>query len=313
MQSAAVPQLSPLFFGMPYAMTPRFVRVRPGVASFAETPYRDWVLGSAAADMIATGGGDDLAVGGAGNDVIDGGSGTNTALFLGRRHDFAISRSRSAVVVTDTTGDEGSDTLSNIQFLQFADERVSVNEGLPPPTVIVTLDPPDVSGQSVSLRWRALGGIVAEHILEAGTSSGLRDLYITSLGASTSISALAPPGKYFVRIRVRTTSGPEVLSNEVSFSIGITTGCNAAPPAPAITAAVVVNNVATLAWAAVPGATSYVVQAGTASGASDLFDGNVGANVIVSADVSAGFRAYVRVLAANACGISAPSAERLLQ
>jgi hypothetical protein len=70
----------------------------------------------------------------------------------------------------------------------------------------------------------------------------------------------------------------------------------------------------TLSWTASPfGAapTSYIVEAGTSPGASNVFNGNVGAGTTLTAAVGAGTY-YVRVRAANDAGTSAPSNELTL-
>jgi hypothetical protein len=63
-------------------------------------------------------GGDDALVGGAGNDLIDGGLGTDTAVYSGNRSAYTISVSGG---VTTVSGPDGTDTLSNVERLQFAD------------------------------------------------------------------------------------------------------------------------------------------------------------------------------------------------
>jgi hypothetical protein len=68
-----------------------------------------------------------------------------------------------------------------------------------------------------------------------------------------------------------------------------------------------------VSWKAVTGATSYVVQAGSTSGSSNLFNEDVGPYSAVSTTVPAGFRAYVRVIAVNACGRSAASPETIIR
>ena len=77
--------------------------------------------------------------------------------------------------------------------------------------------------------------------------------------------------------------------------------------------ATVAGVTASASWPPVGGATSYLVAAGSSPGLSDIFYGNVGNAGAVSAGVSPGFRAYVRVMAVNACGQSAASAEVFMQ
>ena len=70
------------------------------------------------------------------------------------------------------------------------------------------------------------------------------------------------------------------------------------------------NPMARSANETVTGATSYIVQAGSQPGGSDVFNGNVGNTTAVSAPgLPSSFRAFVRVLAVNACGVSTASPE----
>ncbi|HYU79623.1 MAG TPA: hypothetical protein VEK56_11600, partial [Vicinamibacterales bacterium] len=168
---------------------------------------------------------------------------------------------------------------------------------------------------SVTLSWTSVGVQDAvEYVLEAGSASGLSDLYNASVGSSTSLSASIGTGTYYVRVRARRVGGAATApSNEISFSVGATgAGCAAAPAAPSDLSGSVAGDLATLAWSPSTGASSYLVQAGSAPGLSDVFYGNVGGAASVDGQVSAGFSAYVRVIAVNACGQSAASTELLL-
>ena len=72
--------------------------------------------------------GDDTLGGGAGADTIDGGTGSDTASFSGSKADYTISESGGTVTVTDdksSDGDDGTDTLTNIQTLYFEAENQS--------------------------------------------------------------------------------------------------------------------------------------------------------------------------------------------
>jgi hypothetical protein len=84
----------------------------------------------------------------------------------------------------------------------------------------------------------------------------------------------------------------------------------AAPAAPTgVTFSVTVRpRVVTLQWQASPGANNYIVEAGSAPGASNFFSGAVGSGLSISAAVPPG-RYYVRVRAQNAAGVSEPSTE----
>jgi hypothetical protein len=67
----------------------------------------------------------------------------------------------------------------------------------------------------------------------------------------------------------------------------------------------------TLAWEASSGALDYILEAGRLPGASDLFNGSVGETTTLTVTVAAG-RYYVRVRARNAAGVSAPTADVII-
>ena len=191
--------------------------------------------------------------------------------------------------------------------------KIVVGPGGGGPAGAVLLQPPLVSGSAVTLHWIATAPVL-DYVIEAGSSSGLSDLYNASVGVVTSLTASVPQGTYFVRVRARTSAGTFV-SNEVSFTTGAGGGgsCQAAPAAPSGINGGVLAGIARVSWNTVPGATTYVVEAGSNSGTSSLFSGDVGSTLSVSAAVGSGFRAYVRVFAVNACGRSSPSPEIVVQ
>jgi hypothetical protein len=181
----------------------------------------------------------------------------------------------------------------------------------------VVLQPALVGGGMVTLSWSPVGGLTAsEYLLEAGTAPGLSNLYNASVGAVTALSAQVGNGTYFVRVRGRGLDGAITApSNEISFLVGAAgqATCSAPPTPPVGLAGSIAGTQASVQWTAGQGATSYLVQAGSAPGLSDVYYGNVGAVVSVSAEVQPGFSAYVRVVAVNGCGQSAPSTEIFMQ
>ncbi|WP_281287258.1 calcium-binding protein, partial [Blastochloris sulfoviridis] len=78
--------------------------------------------------------GNDVLEGGAGTDDLDGGGGTDTAVFSGNLADYAIGFTTSGVVtIADTvSGRDGLDTLTDIEFLQFADGTIPIPVDAPP-------------------------------------------------------------------------------------------------------------------------------------------------------------------------------------
>jgi hypothetical protein len=117
---------------------------------------------------------------------------------------------------------------------------------------------------------------------------------------------------YYVRVRAVNEDGAGDSSNEAVVVVPGGIGTCAAPPnPPANVQSSVVGNLVTLVWAASAGgcaATSYIVQAGTAQGLSNVAVANVGgATTLQAAAPPATY--YVRVIAINAFGASAPSNE----
>lgn len=86
-------------------------------------------------EMAVGGGGDDEITGNylanqfqghGGDDTIDGGDGDDLVIYANKMSDYTISTSGGTTTVTHkNNGADGSDTLTNIEFMQFAPERTS--------------------------------------------------------------------------------------------------------------------------------------------------------------------------------------------
>ncbi|HEY0600924.1 M10 family metallopeptidase C-terminal domain-containing protein [Brevundimonas sp.] len=85
---------------------------------YAGSANADTITGTAFNDQIESAASDDTITGGTGADSIDGGTGTDTAVFSGNRSAYTIDVNGG---VTTVTGPDGSDTLVNVERLQFAD------------------------------------------------------------------------------------------------------------------------------------------------------------------------------------------------
>jgi Ca2+-binding RTX toxin-like protein len=85
------------------------------------------VVGSDHDDVITGGDGNDTLTGGLGNDTLDGGAGTDTAVFAGDFGSYDIDSASGTDVIV--TGPDGTDTLRNIELLQFDDETFAVIHG----------------------------------------------------------------------------------------------------------------------------------------------------------------------------------------
>ncbi len=79
----------------------------------------DNLSGGKGNDLIYGGLGDDVLEGGSGNDTLNGGSGSDVAVYSGSYANYTISGT-TTLTVTDNAGTDGTDTLSNVEKLQFA-------------------------------------------------------------------------------------------------------------------------------------------------------------------------------------------------
>jgi hypothetical protein len=75
------------------------------------------------------------------------------------------------------------------------------------------------SGNFVVLSWAAALD-ASDYVIEVGSAPGLSNLLVLPLGAGTSISTLAPPGRYHARMRARNGCGLGPATNEIVVVIG---------------------------------------------------------------------------------------------
>ena len=62
----------------------------------------------------------------AGNDTINGGGGIDTAAYSGSRSNYTITKTATGYTVKDATSADGTDTLTNVEQLQFVDYTVNL-------------------------------------------------------------------------------------------------------------------------------------------------------------------------------------------
>ncbi|MFZ2220821.1 MAG: Ig-like domain-containing protein [Rhodoferax sp.] len=109
-----------------YTLTARSVSSGFGIVG---TDGPDSLTGTDASDQLFGLGGNDVLKGGRGNDMIDGGTGTDTAVFSGNLSSYTLSKTGSSYTVRDNTGtaySDGTDTLTNIERLQYADKTINL-------------------------------------------------------------------------------------------------------------------------------------------------------------------------------------------
>jgi hypothetical protein len=115
--------------------------VLPGGVGAGGVPLSGSVAG--AITYIGSGG-DDLLTGTAANEVLRGGGGTDslnglagddTALYLYDRTEYHVGHSAGNITVYDKLGDEGTDTLVNMEHLSFSDMTVNLGIGVASRTI----------------------------------------------------------------------------------------------------------------------------------------------------------------------------------
>jgi glucose/arabinose dehydrogenase len=221
--------------------------------------------------------------------------------------------------VMDHTQELGSPSLiatfgrgldGELYFTRFAGGRifkiVADTPVLPAPPERFTAR---VDGRAVSLEWQPsiIGGPVLGYQLEVGSTSGLTDLLVTHTLSSALVVPEVPSGVYFVRVRASNSSG----LGEPSAERVIRVGCDGVARIPSgLAGRVTPGGFVALSWSPLDEATSYVVEAGSATGLADLAVIPVELSA-VSGIVPAGTY-YVRVRARSACGVSSPSDEIIL-
>lgn len=167
-----------------------------------------------------------------------------------------------------------------------------------------------VAGGNVALQWteNPVGPVVASYVLEAGTGPGLANVVSAGLPATArSLATPAPPGTYYVRIRAANAAGIGPPSNEV---IVVSEGVVCAVPGPpgGLMATTAPGGVA-LSWNPPPTGgipAGYRLDAGTSPGTTNVGSFPLPLMTTIATGAPAGTY-FVRVVATNNCGASAPS------
>lgn len=108
--------------------------------------------------------------------------------------------------------------------------RVGACGGPPGPPANLTSR---VTGNQVTLTWTASGGdAAASSVVEAGSSPGQSNVIVFDTGSvNPTLTAAAPNGVYYVRVRARNACGLGPASNEVVVSVPGGGGGTVPPPA----------------------------------------------------------------------------------
>lgn len=156
------------------------------------------------------------------------------------------------------------------------------------------------------------GATPSSYLLEVGTAAGLSNIAVVPVAGRVFLFSGVPPGYYFMRVRAVAGGAVGPPSSDVILVVG---NVAAPPTAPIALTSSVAGNVVTLTWYAPTfgPVTSYVLEAGTASGLANITTFNTGnaATSLVIPGVPPG-RYYLRLRALNAQGSSPPSFEHVL-
>ena len=169
-------------------------------------------------------------------------------------------------------------------------------------TLVVNFEPP------------VLGPRPTSYLLEAGSAPNLANLGTLPLATNAFSVGGVPPGIYYLRTRAVGPGGVGAASRELVVAVGGAT-CTAPPGEPAAPGTTVSGGSIVVDWRAAPGSapSTYTLVAGSASGLANLATLPLGSGTsFATAGVPPG-AFFVRVIASNACGQSAASADSVLR
>ncbi|MBB3979177.1 hypothetical protein GGQ64_004413, partial [Rhizobium azooxidifex] len=162
--SGHVAQLNLIYAIYSAAQTGNAAGIYSALSNYAQkfigSAGNDTFAGSAFGDTIGGGAGDDTLAGSGGNDTIDGGAGIDTAVYSGNKSNYTIVRNNNGTwTVTDNRSGsaDGTDTVKNVENLQFADQTTELQPEQPKGTITV-----DASGSNgIDLEAFLRGGFLA--------------------------------------------------------------------------------------------------------------------------------------------------------
>lgn len=161
------------------------------------SPYDDTVIGNSQDNRLWGQGGDDSLNGMGGYDYLVGGAGCDTAVFRGNRANYDLLENGSNRIVTDNVGLDGSDTLTSIERLQFADKNIAFD-----------LTPDGNAGRAMEFI-----GAVAPGLLN---NTSVRGLIISLFDQAHSMESLS---QFALNLNLLPTNSNEALANAVYYNV----------------------------------------------------------------------------------------------
>ena len=195
------------------------------------TSFNDDLIGNSLSNVIDGSAGNDKLKGAEGNDNLIGGLGLDTAIYIGKYNEYSITYSKATGVYTVTDNQanrDGIDTLYGVEYIQFSDTTVNVNNLVFNSTYRILAQKTNYDEGSF-----ALFSLVTTNVA-AGTTvnysvSGISSADLIS-GNLTGTTVVGSDGTSTISIGLTTdnqTEGPEtltvtVLGNSASVTINDT-------------------------------------------------------------------------------------------
>lgn len=165
------------------------------------------------------------------------------------------------------------------------------------------------NGTTATFSWAPSsgGGAPASYLLEASLTAGGPVVAALPAPSTTLTVSNVPIGTFFVRVRGVNVAGIGPASPEQSISIA-PRPVSCVPGTPGAPTASVAGTTVTISWSAVSRATSYRLDVGTTSGASNVLSAELTGTSRDLQGVTAGTY-FMRVTAQNECGPGITSGE----
>jgi serralysin len=254
--------------------------------------FNDTLVGDTNANRLSGGNGNDVLKGREGNDYIDGGAGTDASNYSGNFAQYSISKNAdgSYTIVDNGSGySEGTDTLVNIETVNFNDKAVTLSTISPPtpptgsaPVVSGLTSPSGNEGGTITLTGSVsdADGTVAGRTVTINWGNGTSTATIQANGSFSATRVYGDQGSY--AISVSATDADGLIGNagttaNIANVAPVLTGLQA-PSGAAGQAVTISGKVTDVGLADVPAGSAVSINwgDGSSSTATTLADGSFG-------------------------------------